>query len=63
MEKKIVVNSIPLDFGDNDEYRYDAQVWHYSSGSWWYAGYGKYCETIEEVIDYAKNKNLLVDFR
>ena len=63
IEKKIVVNFDPIDFGENNEYHYNAQIWSYSHGTWWYAGMGKYFKSIEEVIAYAKEKNLYVEFK
>ena len=62
MNKKLVVNSIPCDFGENEEYHYNAQVWVFYSGKWWYGGYGKYCKTLEEVVEYTKSTNLLIEF-
>ena len=30
--------------------------------SGWYGGYGKYCKTLQEVVEYAKSMNLLIEF-
>ena len=61
MMRKIVVNLVPTDYFD--EYHYNAQIWTFHKETWWYSGEGRYCKTIEEVVQYAKDKNLLVEFR
>ena len=57
MNRKIVV-----EMSNNEEYPYNAQVWSFINGKWWYGGYGKYCHTIEEVLKYADERNLSVEF-
>jgi hypothetical protein len=32
-------------------------------GKWWYAGKGKYCKTLEDVLKYASELNLSVEFK
>lgn len=61
--KKIVVNYESQDFGDENQYHYNAQLWKYSNGKWWYTGNGRYLKTIEEVLLYAHNQNVLIEFR
>lgn len=63
MERKIIVDINPYGFGENQEYHYNCQVWKYSSGAWWYSGEGKFCENLEQVIEYAKKRKLLLEFR
>lgn len=58
MKEKIVVY-----FDEANEYHYNCQVWKYSSGAWWYSGAGRFCTTLEEVIEYAKSKKLLLEFK
>ena len=62
MRKKIIVNSTPCDFGEHEEYHYNAQVWVFRLGKWWYGGSGKFCKTLEEVVEYAKSMSLLIEF-
>ena len=62
MNKKLIVNSTSYDFGENEEYHYNAQVWTFHNGKWWYSGHGKYCKTLEEVVQYAKYTGLLIEF-
>ena len=61
--EKIVVNYEPQNFGDDDQYHYNAQVWRYAKGKWWYTGSGRYLRTIEEVLLYARNQNVLIEFK
>lgn len=61
--EKIVVNYDPQNFGDNDQYHYNAQLWRFSRGKWWYTGSGRYLRTIEEVLLYARNQNVLIEFK
>jgi hypothetical protein len=58
MEEKIVVYP-----DDVNEYHYNCQVWKYSHGAWWYSGEGKFCENLEQVMEYAKKRKLLLEFR
>jgi len=60
--EKIIVNTNPFGFGEDNEYHYNAQVWTYTMGKWWYAGKGKYCKTLEDVLKYASELNLSVEF-
>ena len=39
--EKIVVNFEPQDFGDKNQYHYNAQLWRYGKGTWWYTGSGR----------------------
>ena len=52
-----------MDLGENQEYHFNAQVWVFLNGRWWYGGTGKYCKTIEDVLLYATEMNLEVEFR
>lgn len=61
--EKIVVNFDPQNFGDKDQYHYNAQIWRYGFGKWWYAGEGRYLKTIEEVLLYARNQNIMIEFK
>lgn len=61
--EKIVVNFEPQDFGDKNQYHYNAQLWRYGRGTWWYTGSGRYLKTIEEVLLYARNQNVLIEFK
>lgn len=63
MDKKLIVEMNPFGFGENNQYHYNAQIWQFMCGKWWYAGYGKYCETVEDVLQYAQEHNLLIEFR
>ena len=58
MKRKIVVSC--ADFGE--DYHYNAQIWCFVHDKWWYGGAGRYCKTIEEVLKYAQNLNLSVEF-
>lgn len=62
MERKLVVDVNPFGFGEKNQYHYNAQIWTFICGKWWYAGFGKYCETIEDVLQYAKEQDLLIEF-
>ena len=63
MDNKLVVEMNPFGFGESDRYHYNAQIWQFICGKWWYAGCGKYCETLEEVLQYAEEQKLLIEFR
>lgn len=63
MERKIIVDINPYGFGENQEYHFNAQVWVFLNGRWWYGGTGKYCKTIEDVLLYATEMNLEIEFR
>ena len=56
MEEKIVVYA-------DDVNVYNCQVWKYVHGSWWYSGEGKFCKNLEQVMEYAKKRNLLLEFK
>ena len=58
MEEKIVVYP-----DDVNEYHYNCQVWKCSHGSWWYSGEGRFCKSLEQVMEYAKQRKLLLEFR
>lgn len=62
MNKKIVVNATPSGFGEHEEYHYNAQIWVLRLGRWWYGGSGRYCKTLEEVVQYGKSTGLLIEF-
>ena len=57
MERKMIITST-----NDPEFPYNAQVWSYVNGKWWYGGLGKYCKTLEEALKYASDRNLLVEF-
>lgn len=61
--EKIVVNYDPQNFGDDDQYHYNAQIWRFVRGKWWYTGSGRYLKTIEEVLLYARNQNIMIEFK
>ena len=58
MERKIVVTFDK----DNNEYPYNAQVWSFIRGKWYYSGFGKFCSSIEEALKYANERDLPVEF-
>lgn len=63
MKRKLVVNINPFGFGEKEEYHYNAQVWVYNMGKWWYDGIGKYCKDLEDVLKYGSEMNLEIEFR
>lgn len=60
--EKIVVNYDPQEYGDKGQYHYNAQLWRYNQGKWWYTGSGRYLRTIEDVLLYAKSQNIMIEF-
>ncbi len=63
MDRKLIVEMNPFGFGESNQYHYNAQIWQFICGKWWYGGYSKYCETLEDVFQYAEEQNLLIEFR
>lgn len=57
VERKIVITK-----SDNADFPYNAQVWNFINGKWWYGGSGRFCKTIEEALKYASDHNLTVEF-
>ena len=57
MERKIVIT-----FDEESEFPYNAQVWSFINGKWWYTGYGVFCRTLQEALEHANKRNLPVEF-